>query len=153
MRRLGGYVGRCWRQVGCKLVYLGRFKRQVGTFLARCWDKDAEDEPRYANLGGKKWLQGGTRRAIRGARVQPSGTRRSPRTRFLDLKVLKIGSTGRSKHQILHAHGQGPADLIASRSPPGRASSVREVMKKTKKQAKTKTNTTKHNIAQNGQTS
>ena len=41
-----GYVGQCWRQVGCKLAYVGRFDCQVGTFLARCWDKDAEDEPR-----------------------------------------------------------------------------------------------------------
>ena len=53
------------------------------------------------------------------ARVQPSGTRRSPRTRFLDLKVLKIGSIGRSGHRVSHACGQGPVDSIASRGPPG----------------------------------
>ena len=105
-----GYVGRCWRQVARKLAYLGRFGRQVGTFLAKCSEKDTEDEPRQANLGGTSSYRGAPGAAIRGARVQPSGTRASPRTRFLDLKVLKIGNTGRSGHQVLHARGQRPAD-------------------------------------------
>ena len=41
--------------LGEKLSYLGRSWRQVGTLLAACWDKDGEDEPREANLGGK-WV-------------------------------------------------------------------------------------------------
>ena len=51
MEALGVILG----HLGEKLGYLGRSWRQDGTFLARCWDKDGEDEPRWANLVGK-WV-------------------------------------------------------------------------------------------------
>ena len=41
-RLLGAILG----NLGEKLGYLGRSWREVGTFLAACWDKDGEDEPR-----------------------------------------------------------------------------------------------------------
>ena len=42
LEALGAILG----HLGEKLGYLGRSWRQDGTFLAACWAKDGEDEPR-----------------------------------------------------------------------------------------------------------
>ena len=48
-------LGAVLRDLGDKLGYVGQSWGYVGTSLAACWGKDAEDEPRWANLGAK-WV-------------------------------------------------------------------------------------------------
>ena len=47
-------LGAFLRDLGHKLGYVGQSWGYVGTFLAACWGKDAEDEPRWTNMNAKR---------------------------------------------------------------------------------------------------